>query len=468
VVPVTWIAMAKYMTAGIISLNLLRAIFITIAILAMLATEVSADFYPVQTGTINLNRPHDYSPSKDCANCHLYLYQQFEHSMHAKAFTNPVFQNQLYDVLLPQMKENPNARHKVGKCLACHSPTIYMTKNQQLPARHRMEYGAPGVTCDFCHTMISYSGKSPENANYVTSPGPIKYGPFKYSSDWHRKYSPFHTSSKICGVCHEGSNSHGVQTHTTYSEWLTSSWPKKGVECQDCHMSATGRLIDGKAIFERGIIAAARYISPPERKKLFSHRFPGTNVLSQLEGAVKLKIYNLSREIEPGDTIFLGISLDNSEAGHSMPTGAIELRQAWLDVRVSLPQSGQVWQLKAERISDESWDTAGMSVSNTLSLDNEITPGSRLYRAVLVDSKGRQTFNNWQAVSKVFDNRLKAGEIRREMFRFTVPADALGNLDVEVKLYYLRYPPAFVTRLGMKPAKNILVAKESKIIKINY
>ncbi len=460
--------MAKNMMAGIISLKLFRAIFITIAILAMLATQVSADFYPVQTSVINLNRPHDYSPSKDCSNCHLYLYQQFEHSMHAKAFINPVFQNQLYDVLLPQIEENPSDRNKAGKCLACHSPTTYVTQNKQLPARHRLGDGTPGVSCDFCHTMTGYSGKSPGNANFLTSPGLIKYGPFKYSSDWHRKYSPFHTSSKICGVCHEASNSHGVQTHTTYSEWLTSSWAKKGVECQDCHMSATGRLIDGKAIFERGIIAAARYISPPERKKLFSHRFPGTTVLSQLEGAVKLKIYNLSNNVRSDHTIFIGISLDNSEAGHSMPTGAIELRHAWLDVRVSLPQSGQVWKLKAERVSDDSWDTAGMSVSDVPLLGNQITQGSRLYRAVLVDSEGRQTFNNWQAVAKVFDNRLKAGEIRREMFRFTVPADALGNLDVEAKLYYLRYPPAFMTRLGMKPAKNILVAKESKIIKINH
>ena len=426
----------------------------------LLAPAVIADRYTGKISELNQTKPGAYSSSESCSNCHLYLFKQYEKSMHARAFSNPVFQNQVYNVLLPQLIGDADAMQIAGSCLACHSPTTFLTQDKSLPSRNMPGNRPSGVTCDFCHTITGHSGSVPGNANYTPSPGPTKYGPFKYASDWHRQYSAFHRNSEICAVCHEATNANGVQIHTTYSEWKTSSWPKKGIECQDCHMSASGRLIEGRPIFESGIIASAKYLSPQVREKVFSHRFPGANVNKQIEGAVKLMVYSFPTTVRPGSTIFIGVSLDNSEAGHSLPTGAIELRLAWLDVRLKMQEMGLEWQLKAEPVNNNSWDVAGMNPADVKLSDSEITEGSRIYRAILVDAKGQPTLNNWEAVNKVFDNRLEAGEVRREMFRFTLPVNAKGNLEIEVKLRYLRYPPGFA------PADSVMMAQVRKKIEM--
>jgi hypothetical protein len=107
-----------------------------------------------------------------------------------------------------------------------------------------------------------------------------------------------------------------------------------------------------------------------------------------------------------------------------------------------------------------------MSPTDAAMLGPEIADGSRLYRAVFVDEKGLQTHNYWEAADKVFDNRIRAGEVRVEMFRFTVPSDASGEFEAEATLRYLRYPSGFAKRLEIPPAESVLVAKASKIIKI--
>jgi len=83
---------------------------------------VIADTFSGQTSTTGWSKPQIYSPSWVCSDCHQYLYRQFEKSMHARAFITPVFQGQVYDVLLSQMRGEPKAMYKVGAYLACHSP----------------------------------------------------------------------------------------------------------------------------------------------------------------------------------------------------------------------------------------------------------------------------------------------------------------------------------------------------------
>lgn len=441
---------------------LFRLTFIIFAVAMLLTPTAEAG----QAGATDLSKTGDYQDPVECANCHQYLFSQFEQSMHARSYRNPIFQNQVYNVLLPQMSGDPDAMQKAGACLSCHAPTAYLTHDKSLPAQHSLGPRPPGVTCDFCHTIIGFQGTKPGNANYIPSPGPVKYGPLSFTSDWHHKYAEFQRKSGACAVCHEATNNHGVHIYSTYSEWKTSSWARKGVHCQDCHMSATGRYIADKPVYEKGAVAAGTIITPAQREKIYSHRFPGASVQSQVEGAIKLRVFSFPAGIRPGRNMFIGVELDNSEAGHSMPTGSIELRFAWLDVKLRMPGSGQEWQLQAEHDGNFSWDVAGMSSTDAELLGPEVTRGSRLYRAIVVDKKGKQTLNNWEAVSKVFDNRLKAGEVRREMFRFTLPPEASGNLEASVSLRYLRYPPGFVKSSEISPAESVLIAGVSKTIKI--
>lgn len=443
----------------------MRCAFALIFAVLLIVPAAHAEVSTVQSGTLLPVHPQSYQSSETCSNCHTRLYKQFKHSMHARAFENPVFQYQLYEAFLPQMANDNDSVFAAAACLACHSPTTLFSQNLRLPAPDAVDKSLPGVTCDFCHTLTGYTGPSPGNANYRPSPGPIKYGPLKYSSDWHRAYSQFQRQSEICAVCHEATNRFGVPIHTTYSEWRASAWPNRGIVCQDCHMSASGRLVSGKPVFDSGVLAANTLITPKEREKIYSHNFPGARVDNQLHGAVKIQVYSFPRKLKPGQPMFIGIELDNTEAGHSLPTGAIELRLAWLDVRLRMQD--KEWQLKAEPTAKMNWDVAGASPADKALNGTDISPGSRLYRAILVDREGQPTLNKWEAVDKVFDNRLQAGEGRRELYRFTLPADVSGSVEVDAVLRYLRYPPGVAKRLGSDTVDSVLVAKANKIIQIS-
>ncbi|MCU7807344.1 MAG: hypothetical protein KZQ73_05680 [Candidatus Thiodiazotropha sp. (ex Semelilucina semeliformis)] len=444
----------------------MRCIFALFFAALLMVAVAHAELSTVQSSRLNPILPQSYQSSETCSNCHTRLYEQFEHSMHARAFDNPVFQYQFYDVLLPQMVNDNDSVFAAAACLKCHSPTTFLTQDLRLPARDAVDKSLPGVTCDFCHTLTGYTGPSPGNANYRNSPGPIKYGPLQFSTDWHRAYSQFQRQSEICAVCHEATNRFGVPIHTTYSEWRASAWPNRGIVCQDCHMSASGRLVAGKPVFDSGVLAVNTLITPKEREKIYSHRFPGARIDNQLYGAVKLQVHSFPERLRPGQTMFVGIELDNSEAGHSMPTGAIELRMAWLDVRLRMQD--KEWQLKAKPAANMNWDVAGANPADKALNGTAISPGSRLYRAILVDREGQPTLNKWEAVDKVFDNRLQAGEERRELFSFTLPADASGSLEVDATLRYLRYPPGTEKRLGIDTVDSVLVAKANKIIQVSH
>lgn len=442
----------------------MRCTFTLIFAVLHMVAAAHAEVSTVQSSTVLSILPQSYQPSKTCSNCHTKLYEQFEQSMHARAFGNPVFQYQFYETFLSQMTNDNDNVFAAAACLACHSPTTFLSRNFRLPARDQVDNSVPGVTCDFCHTLTGYTGPSPGNANYRPSPGPIKYGPLKFSSDWHRAYSQFQRQSEICAVCHEATNRFGVPIHTTYSEWRASAWPNRGIVCQDCHMSASGRLVSGRPVFDSGVLAVNTLIKPKERDRIYSHRFPGARIDNQLQGAVKLQVYSFPKRLRPGQTMFIGIELDNTEAGHSIPTGAIEFRLAWLDVKLRMQD--KEWQLKATPASKMSWDVAGANPADKALNDTAISPGSRLYRAILVDREGQPTRNKWEAFDKVFDNRLQAGEGRRELYRFTLPADVSGSVEIDAVLRYLRYPPGIAKHVGIDTVDSVLVAKANKIIQI--
>jgi hypothetical protein len=456
------VAVARY---RLMVSKLLGRLLIIVAAMC-LVPETNADFGAGQNAPIEPMSSGAYMNPEVCSKCHQRIFGQYTESMHAKAFSDPVFFNQVYNVLLPQAKRNPELMRRAGLCLACHSPTTFLTQGQRLPPREYLNQNPDGVTCDFCHTISGYKGSVPGSANYISSPGETKLGPLKFNTTYHHQYSALHRKSEFCGICHDATNAHGVQMLSTYSEWKSSPWPEKGIQCQDCHMNVFGRLVDGKPVFESGTLASGILLSPSEREQVYTHKFPGASVPGQIKPSVKFQVQNFPDKAKPGSMIVVVVELDNSEAGHGVPTGAIELRLMWLDVKLRMQDSAREWALKVKPDPGTRWDIAGMSPTDAAMLGPEIADGSRLYRAVFVDEKGLQTHNYWEAADKVFDNRIRAGEVRVEMFRFTVPSDASGELEAEATLRYLRYPSGFAKRLEIPPAESVLVAKASKIIKI--
>ena len=403
-----------------------------------------------------------FDPTSMCRGCHDENVAQHLKSSHEMSFTNPTFQAQYQKDLLPKAEKDVDLYAEARECISCHEPITYATKGPLVVSPGEVNPNMNGVTCDVCHTMTGYRSPRPQNGNYIIAPSGTKLGPFKEESDWHHAYSELQTKSEICAVCHEAVNRHGFQIKSTFTEWQESVFAQQGVACQDCHMNVDGFLTAGKPRFSSGKAANMSLGRSPERARLYTHEFPGAHSKTQVEGAIELSIKATPLDASQGRTMAIEVTVDNSRTGHSMPSGSADLRLLWLEVtahigdRVLALATGAV---ESEVAPNSSYSIAGYGIFDTRLIGPEIPRGSRVYRAIFADAKGQATLNSYDAIAKLFDNRLKAAEKRRESYQFTIPEGVKGNISIEATLKYLPYSSIFTDRLGLSKPEAVIVAQ---------
>jgi len=407
-------------------------------------------------------RTIDFWPTSTCRGCHDQIVAQYLESSHEMSFTNPVFQAQYRQDLLPRAAENSDLYEEARECISCHEPILYATKGPGVISLEEINPEMNGVTCDVCHTITGYSAPGPQNGNYIIAPSETKFGPLQSQDDWHHAYSELQTKSEICAVCHEAVNHHGFKIKTTFTEWLESDFARRGIQCQDCHMNVDGFLNAGKPRFASGKAARMTLGDAPERERLFTHKFPGAHSRTQIEGAITLAIE--AKPAESDRTITIIITVDNTRTGHNMPSGSADLRLLWLEV--SARTEDRLLILPAEAaafdVPDELslYSVAGRGVFDTRLLGPEIPAGSRVYRAIFADGSGRATLDSYDAVGKIFDNRLKAAEERMEFYRLRIPEEVKGDLLIQATLKYLPYSSTFTDRFGLPRPDAAIVAQQ--------
>jgi hypothetical protein len=405
----------------------------------------------------------NFWPTYTCRGCHDQIVAQHLMSEHERSFTNPAFQAQYRQDLVPKAATDPHLNEEARECIACHEPVIYATYGPRIVSIEEVDHRMNGVTCDICHTMTGYRGAKPQNGNYIAVPSETKLGPFQGQSDWHHAYSELQTKSEICAVCHEAVNRHGLRIKATFTEWLESSFAKEGVQCQDCHMNVDGFLTAGKPRFASGKAAAMSLGSAPQRERLYTHQFPGAHSKTQVEGAIDLTIEATRLNESKNHDLAINVTVDNSRTGHSMPSGSADLRLLWIEVtvRVGNESAGQHAVPQDAKAVDESgaYALAGHGKFDSLLLGPEVPKGSRIYRAVFADAAGKPTLDSYNAVTHVFDNRLKAAEKRKESYRSTIPEGAEGDITIQATLKYLPYSSTFTGRFGLPSPEAVIVAK---------
>lgn len=402
----------------------------------------------------------NYQSSSSCRNCHAHIFEQFSESMHSKAFSNPLFNAQVYNVLLPRVENGDDLAGELSGCVACHSPVTFVQTSGNISSLSDGNQNFSGVECDLCHTISGYKGSKPGNGNYLSKPSAQKLGPFEYKSDHHRTYSELQTKSEICAICHNRTNRYGLEIISTFSEWKRSKYAEKGIECQDCHMNVQGFLTAGEPEYESGTAAQATLIRSKNRTKLYTHRFPGAHSESQVNGAIQLDIQVDESTVAAGKEIMVYVDVDNSRSGHKMPTGSAELRLLYLDFVAEV--GGRIIPIAANSLDKEMYDISGKGKFDSAVLGNDIPAGRRVYRAICIDPEGQQTLFSFDAVKITFDNRLLANEIRKEFFTFQVPDDVGSEFSLVARLNYLRYPSSFAGELRVPEAKLIELASTRK------
>jgi hypothetical protein len=308
---------------------------------------------------------------------------------------------------------NQDAPHSGETCLRCHLPKGW------LEGRSAPEDGSTmtaddrqGVQCGVCHRLVDPVA-APENpaedaailaaldapvptfgnAMFVIDPIDRRRGPFDVvadlGSDPHGAgvtlVSPFHTSSDLCGTCHNLRNpaflknemtgefepivddtpspdpTKGFPEQSTFDEWKNSTYATTGVyapqfggtngmatSCQSCHMRpVSGR--DAAAGFDRSNVplhdfAGANTFIP---SVLQYHPAFGAEVNPDHLAQGVVNATNMLRKAATVEATLAGGDLTvrvTNETGHKLPTGYPEGRRMWLHVRAYDAQRNVVFE----------------------------------------------------------------------------------------------------------------------------
>jgi len=346
-----------------------------------------------------------------CGGCHSEILEQWRDSMHNLAHRDPVY-SRVAKFLRKGLTEAGEIE-EAESCVKCHTPVGYVTgfpKKLSDDLSKTPEIAVQGIQCDYCHSAVDVSQMY--NNGLVLSPGQgeddpgVKYGPFDDSEpDFHQAaFSKLHTDSKVCGTCHNVKHvAFGTDLETTYTEWEKSPYndsdPGKRVNCQDCHMrQRPGIPATGTTDRPDNPGAATDYSD--ERPHIFTHYFVGANsgvtagfgneekadmARDRLKHAASVSL-DLSR-VSAGK---VSVTVSNSGAGHSLPTGVGDLRQVWIELTLK--------------------DASGKTLFSTGILDQkkELGPDTVLFRTILGDGLGNPVLNLAKAREILSDTRIPA------------------------------------------------------------
>lgn len=375
-----------------------------------------------------------------CGGCHDEIYSQWKESMHNLSHVDEIYRAAAFHYLkgLTDSAEIKEAEH----CVVCHTPVGYFSGFPRKVSEERdapekiPEIARQGIQCDYCHSATGayavYNNQMKLDPGHGEANPGIKRGPFKDSqSDFHKsEYSRFHTSSEICGVCHDVRHVvFGTKLETTYEEWKNSPYNSsdaaKRVPCQGCHMyhrpgvPATGST-------ERPANPGVAAVGGPKRDHIFTHYFVGGNMaVPSLHGdKVKAKmaqerLKNAAAISIDGGKVSSGtliISVKNIGAGHYLPTGLTDVRQMWLEVVVK--------------------DRAGKIFFSSGTADGKgyLPDGTIIFNTVFGDGKGKAVENIAKAREVLRDHRVPPkGSLEEEI---SLPAKLPKNIIVHARLLY--------------------------------
>ncbi len=320
--------------------------------------------------------------SEVCKTCHVDIHNFWKNSMHALAFSDPIF-NTAYEKAKRLSDESKEL------CLRCHAPITQF--NNDFDLEH--DVTKEGVTCDFCHTVIKVSQKD-GNYHYEFNLDRARMGPLKNAeSPLHRTaYSELHTKSEFCAGCHEYTNKAGVKLLETYSEWKNGPYASEGKECQHCHMPMTEGFV------------VRRSVKQTEEGINF-HNLQGGHSADKVKTAASVKIAKVQKF--PG-SVRITVDVTNIGSGHRIPTGTPS-RELLLETSVLGVADNRVIEKKTATFKKTLLGANGQ----------------------VLDTDAQIMVN---AVRVLSDNRISPRETRSASFTFlNIPS---GSYLVRAKLHY--------------------------------
>ncbi|MCK5837538.1 MAG: cytochrome c554 family protein, partial [Desulfobacula sp.] len=139
----------------------------------------------------------------------------------------------------------------------------------------------------------------------------------------------------------------------------------------------------------------------------------------------------------------LTVTITNTGAGHSIPTGVADLRQVWLEITI---------QDKAKNL---------LFQSGVLDDNRELPKDAVIFRAVFGDGKGNEVINLAKARQVLKDNRIKA----KQCVIRTIKLPAVPGKDsvVKVRLLYRSMSRRILNLIPGEPFEPLPVVEMAKV-----
>lgn len=232
-----------------------------------------------------------YPSANTCATCHPRHYAQWSVSQHAYAQISPIFN---------AMQSTINAKTSTTNgdfCIRCHTQVgMNMGEDVFISNLDRHPTSREGITCVVCHRVNINYGKI--SGRFALVEGDLYtpiFGPtgnqelkrvladpqtFRVSADRNKPGRGIHgevekffalTTPAFCGACHDVTLFNGFRLEEAFAEYKRSPAARKGVSCQDCHMSKVQGIAAG---YDQGPAAIVGGEATKPRK-LTNHFFAG-------------------------------------------------------------------------------------------------------------------------------------------------------------------------------------------------
>jgi hypothetical protein len=398
------------------------------------------------------------SASCGTSDCHSAIYEEWRASAHRWSAEDHFFQ---------AVRSAVTDLHGTGatiKCGGCHDPVSLLSGHKD----PKLGPGAPGYkegdSCVVCHALRradergigSYTIGAPRAYLYDYATAGfgkfinhflVRAYPAQHSSDYN--LAPVKRPDS-CAPCHKefdvvDEKLGPVQVETQYDDWKTAKWnterdPAKRLYCQQCHMyyvEGAPDAYDAKAglgashrnhwfaagnQYMPGALASPDAAAQAERVTEWLHGKREVKEIAKVwpQGPVIPMKLVAPDAAAPGGVVKLQVVVTNQKAGHSFPTGPLNIVRSWVEVIVR--------------------DAAGAEIYHSGGLDDgwHIEPGSYIIRPVAIDLKGRQIMmpDLWHPAGPKFKQAIPPGKSETFDYEFKAPAGAKGPLSVEARLRY--------------------------------
>jgi hypothetical protein len=400
----------------------------------------------------------DPAAELNCANCHADIYRQWSASSHAGAAVNKHFLN-MFDgsdwsgrpnIGWNFSRDQPDA---LAVCSACHLPTVAADDPIVEAPSRASGITREGIHCDFCHKIADTAlRREPQflglthgrDALRLVRPAgeqQIFFGPLDDVDGGRDTFSPLYRSSYYCASCHEGTL-FGTKAYETFSEWAASSYARRGVECQHCHMKPDGttrNIAPGHGGIDR------------DPNTLSTHHFPGSMDEFFLRSSVELTLeaHLADRAVRATATV------RSVNVGHRLPTGSPE-RHLLLIVRATDEHGNVLAQQSGPSIPS----AGGVGLREAGNLAG--SPG-KLFGKLLRGPGGDSPAPFWQAIDLDSDTRLLPDQPDRTTFTFDL-ADSHGPVRLEARLIYRRFYKAIADEKSWPDADVVLAERTVEIV----